>query len=86
MMLAVDKLGPDKEGIRCSKMPVNGRMLVGRFKGKFSDRTQLNAALERYILDKKLESIVTSYEKYYSSPLPVNELSEVEIEIYYPIL
>lgn len=86
MMLAVNKQGPSENNINCSKMPVNGRMLVGRFRGKFADRTQLNAAMEKYIFDKNLESIVNSYEKYYSNPLPQNELSTVDMEIYYPII
>jgi effector-binding domain-containing protein len=86
MMLTVNKPGPNKSNISCSKMPVRGRMLIGRFKGKFIDRTQLNSAMEKYILDKNLESIVSSYEKYYSYPLPEHEISEVDVEIYYPIL
>jgi effector-binding domain-containing protein len=67
-------------------MPARGRMLVGRFKGKFIDRTQLNGALDKYIVDKNLESIVSSYEKYFSYPLPEHDSSEVDLEIYYPIL
>ena len=86
MMLTVNKPGPDKENISCAKMPARGRMLIGRFRGKFADRTRLNSALEKYILDKNLEMIVSSYEKYYSHPLPEHEMSEVAMEIYYPIL
>lgn len=86
MMLAINKTGPIHKRIICRKMPANGRMLVGRFKGKFKDRTQLNAALEKYILDNNLETLVNSYEKYYSYPLPTGEVSEVDLEIYYPIL
>ena len=86
MMLAVNKPGPNENSIRCGKMPARGRMLVGRFEGKFIDRTQLNGALDKYIVDKNLESIVSSYEKYFSYPLPEHDSSEVDLEIYYPIL
>jgi hypothetical protein len=86
MMLALNKPGPDENGIKCSKMPANGRMLVGRFSGKFVDRTQLAAAMDKFIFDKNLENLATNYEKYYSRPLPVNEASEVDMEMYYPIL
>jgi effector-binding domain-containing protein len=86
MMLSVNKPGPDKSNIKCAKMPVRGRMLIGRFRGKFADRMQLNSALEKYIFDKNLEIVVSSYEKYYSFPLPTHEMSDVDLEIYYPIL
>lgn len=86
MMLALNKPGPIINNIICAKMPSGGRMLVGKFSGKFADRTRLYAAMEKYILDKNLESIVNSYEKYHSYPLPKNEHSEVDLEIYYPII
>lgn len=86
MMLAIDKQGPNGNNIICATMPAGGRMLVGKFSGKFADRTKLNAALEQFILDKNLENIVNSYEKYYSYPLPEHELAEINIEIYYPII
>jgi len=86
VMLATDKPGPNEKNINCGKMPAGGRMLVGQFRGKFADRTRLNTAMEKYILDKNLVSIVNSYEKYHSYPLPEEELSEVDLEIYYPIL
>jgi hypothetical protein len=86
MMLTLNKPGPDENGIKCSKMPANGRMLVGRFSGKFIDRMQLAAAMDKFIFDKNLENLATNYEKYYSRPLPLNEESEVDLEMYYPIL
>ncbi|MEO6358725.1 MAG: hypothetical protein ABIO56_18960 [Ferruginibacter sp.] len=85
-MLSVNKKVPDKDKIRCMKMPVKGRMLVGYFKGKFKDRIQLQVAMQQYILDNNLNSIVGSYEKYLNNKLPESENDAIEIEMYYPIL
>jgi len=85
-MLSVNKPMGKKSNIRFMKMPVNGRMLVGYFKGKFKDRIQLQIAMQQYILDKNIYSIVGSYEKYVNNNLPENEDSIVEIEMYFPIL
>lgn len=85
-MLSVNKQANNKNKIRCMKMPVNGRMLVGYYKGKFKDRIKLYSAMQQYLLDKNIVSIVSSYENYQNGKLPQNEDSVVEIELYFPIL
>ena len=85
-MLSVNKQANNKNKIHCMKMPVNGRMLVGYYKGKFKDRIKLYSSMQQYLLDKNIISIVNSYENYPNGKLPQNEDSVVEIELYFPIL
>lgn len=85
-MLAVNKILPKKSSVNFMTMPIKGRMLVGYFKGKFKDRIQLQIAIQRYILDKNIYSILGSYEKYLNNKLPENDDSIVKIEMYFPIL
>ena len=85
-MYAVNKSLPfSKNGLSTFRMPKNGRMLVGKFKGKFSDRKLVYESMQRYVADKKLSVLVTSYEKYTNGALPVSSNSEIELEVYFPI-
>jgi effector-binding domain-containing protein len=74
-----------KHDFNTFRMPKNGRMLVGRFKGKFSNRSALYQSMERYVADKNLSRLVSSYEKYTNGILPESNHSEIEIELYIPI-
>jgi hypothetical protein len=86
-MLAVNKPAAAKnDSIRCLQMPVKGRMLVGKFKGKYKDRIQLQTAMQQYCLDKNIISIVSSYDKFIDNRVPKNEETIVEMEIHFPIM
>lgn len=86
-MLAVNKPAAAKnDSIRCLQMPVKGRMLVGKFKGKYKDRIQLQTAMQQYCLDKNIISIVSSYDKFTNNRVPENEETIVEMEIHFPIM
>jgi effector-binding domain-containing protein len=85
-MNAVNRVLPfSKNNPNTFRMPKNGRMLVGSFKGKFLDRKALYESMERYVRDKKLTTLITSYEKYMDGKLPVSSDSQVELEVYFPI-
>lgn len=85
-MFAVNKTAPNNDSVRCMKMPVKGRMLVGKFRGKYKDRIQLQTAMQQYCLDKNIISIVSSYDKFTDNRVPENEDTIVEMEIHFPIL
>lgn len=85
-MLAVNKIVAKKNQVQSMKMPLNGRMLVGIFHGKYKDRTQLEVAMQQYCMDKNITSIVSSYEKFTNNKIPANDDAFVELEIHFPIL
>ena len=85
-MLAVNKQAKNNNKIRSVRMPINGRMLVGYYEGKYKDRIKLKTAMQQYILDKNITNIVNTYEKLLNGKLPKNDETLVKMEIYFPIL
>ena len=70
--------------VRCLHIP-KGRMLVGYYEGRFMDRKDIYAALERYIADRHLMKVAVPFEKYVNNELPASDSAIVKFELYYPV-
>ncbi|MDR0793174.1 MAG: hypothetical protein LBE82_07680 [Chitinophagaceae bacterium] len=76
---------PEDSVVHKADMPPKGRMLIGLYKGKFAERTLLYKAMQNYINDYKLKQVASEFEKYMDNKLPVNDSSEINIKLYFPV-
>jgi effector-binding domain-containing protein len=62
-----------------------GKMLVGDFKGTYSDRQKLYNAMEKYIQDHSLEKQIAPFERYLDNRIPASDSDSVNMQINYPV-
>jgi hypothetical protein len=75
-----------RNGISFMKMPVQGHIVIGYYKGKYKDRIYLYRSMDRYFNDKLLKPAAVNYEKYLNNNIPENDSSMVEINLCAPYL
>jgi len=80
----VNKEADKQEHLYYQRMP-KGRMLIGRYEGRYSELHKLYAAMSQYIIDYSLKPVALSYEKYLSDQPPASTESHVVIDVYFPI-
>lgn len=66
------------------QMPSGQVLLTGQYAGPFGKRYMLYEAMEKYIVDHQLVKGGACFEKYLS-PLPASDISEINIELSYPL-
>ncbi|MBN9382717.1 MAG: hypothetical protein J0H74_18275 [Chitinophagaceae bacterium] len=66
------------------QLPSTLGLVVGRFEGRFDERTGLYAAMEKFISDHGLAKRGLPYEQY-QSPLPGSDSSTIRIDLIYPV-
>lgn len=66
------------------QLPSTLGLVVGRFEGRFGERTGLYAAMEKFISDHGLAKRGLPYEQY-QSPLPDSDSSTIKIDLIYPV-
>lgn len=71
--------------VKCLSLPVKGRVLVGNYTGKFSYREKIYTAMSKYLTDHRLSIPAESFERYLNDSIPVNDSSEIKIELDYPV-
>ena len=84
--IPVSKKAPAKNDITYMEMPPRGRALVGYYEGDYTGLKKLYAAVNKYYVDKHLQSIAAPYEKYLTNPQSTQDSLHMKIEIYYPVL
>jgi predicted transcriptional regulator YdeE len=86
----VDKMVPinsANKGIEFLAMPTQAHMMVGTYKGKFSERTKLYQAIYKYLDDKRLKRYPgTEYDEYLNNIIPESDSSIVDINVCVPYL
>jgi effector-binding domain-containing protein len=75
---------PGKE-INCLTLPAKGRVLVGYYEGKFSDRQKIYLAMSKYLTDHTLSAPAESFERYLNDSIPSSDSSVIKIELNYPV-
>jgi effector-binding domain-containing protein len=71
--------------IACMRMP-GGKMLIGDFNGKYSDRQKLYNAMEKYMQDHSLAKQIAPFERYLDNRIPASDTDSVNMQINYPVL
>ncbi|MDN3550457.1 GyrI-like domain-containing protein [Mucilaginibacter aquaedulcis] len=83
--IPVNKQIQPTANITCMRMP-GGKMLVGDFNGKYSDRQKLYNAMEKYIQDHSLSKQIAPFERYLDNRIPASDTDSVNMQINYPVL
>lgn len=83
--IPVNKLAEPNDGINCLSLPAGGRVLVGNYEGKFSDRRKIYNAMTKYLTDHTLSIPAESFERYLNDSIPISDSSEIRMELNYPV-
>lgn len=83
--IPVDKIAAPVDGISCLSLPAKGRVLVGKYEGKFSDRRKIYNAMTKYLTDHVLSIPAESFERYLNDSIPTSDSSEIRMELNYPV-
>lgn len=85
MGLPVNKKISTKGDAENMGMP-GGKVLVGHFKGKYSDRKKLYRAMQLYLADHFMHTQTLPLEKFTHNKLPVNDDDKVDMQLVVPYL
>ena len=83
--ISVNGSADSTNNVKCLSLPAKGRVLVGTYSGKFSERNKIYQAMTRYLSDHTLSIPAQSFERYLNDSLPTSDSSEINIELDYPI-
>lgn len=73
------------KGVKCLSLPIKGRVLVGNYTGKFSNRQKIYQAMTKYLTDHSLAIPAQSFERYLNDSVPTSDSSEIKMELNYPV-
>lgn len=73
---------PDVEFL---KLPANGRLLAGSYKGLYADKQKLYAAMDSYISDKRLKKVAQPLEQYKMTDTAFARNPYITMTLFYPI-
>ena len=77
-----DKKSPEFEFLR---LPANGRLVVGKYKGRYKDKQQLYSAMNEYIQDKRMKKVAQPLEQYSVANAPYHDTNMISMQVYYPV-
>lgn len=83
--MPVNKPGIPANDVIFMRMP-GGKVVVGSYKGKYSERQKIYTSMEKYIQDHYLQKQVAPFETYLNNRLPANDNDVVDMQINYPVL
>lgn len=85
MLVILDKRIDYNNEVNYLKMPKQGNMLIGYYKGKYRNRGLIYNSMDKYIEKNGLTRVVNTFEKFLDKKLPKNDSSVVDMALYYPI-
>ncbi|MGF7041066.1 GyrI-like domain-containing protein [Mucilaginibacter lappiensis] len=83
--IPVNKQVNSTSAITFMHMP-GGKVVVGDYYGKYSERQKLYTAMEKYIQDHDLKKQVLPFERYLNNKVPVGDNDMVNMQVNYPVL
>ena len=63
-----------------------GKVVVGDYHGKYSERQKVYTAMEKYIQDHALQKQVAPFERYLDNKVPAGDNDMVNMQVNYPVL
>ncbi len=78
----VRKQQPEFEFLR---LPANGHLIAGAFKGRYTDKQRLYAAMDEYVQDKRMKKVAQPLEQYSVADTLFKDTSNVSIRLLYPV-
>ena len=67
------------------RLPVNGKLVAGRYRGRYAEKHLLYEAMTRYMLDKHLKKVAQPLEQYRDTDTAVTAGSTVSMQLFYPV-
>ena len=83
--IPVNKQVNSTPAITFMHMP-GGKVIVGDYDGKYSERQKVYTAVEKYIQDHDLKKQVLPFERYLNNKAPAGENDIVNMQVNYPVL
>src|SRR5579862_3661835 len=83
--IPVYKKAPLTNDLYYFEMPSHGKLLVGSYVGDYAGFKKLYTAMDRYVLDKRLELVAAPYERFLTNPVSAYDSLHMKIELCYPI-
>ena len=83
--IPVNKIAASAKGIECLSLPPKGRVLVGDYEGRFSERNEIYHAMTKYLTDHTLSIPAESFERYLNDSIPTSDSTMIRIELDYPV-
>ncbi len=81
----VNQFATPAQGVTCLLLPGKGNILVGIYRGKFSDRQSIYSAMSNYEANHSMTAPSEPFERYLNDSLPDSDSSQIFIELNYPI-
>ena len=81
----VKKEAEREPGFEFLKLPARGRLIVGRYNGRYADRQQLYNAMNRYMLDKRLKKAAQPLELYGNADTLFTQAGTISMQLFYPV-
>ena len=78
----VHKQQPEFEFLR---LPANGHLIAGVYKGRYADKQQLYIAMDEYIQDKRMKKVAQPLEQYNVTDTLFGDNSTVLMRLFYPV-
>jgi len=76
---------PGTSEVEFLKFPQGGNLLVGIYEGSPSGIRKIYAAMNKYVLDKRLSKVAQPMEKYTDAPNVLNKKSNIKMQLIYPV-
>ncbi len=67
------------------RLPANGHLIAGIYKGKYIDKLQLYTAMDKYIQDKRMKKVAQPLEQYNITDTLFRDSSNVSMRLFYPV-
>lgn len=67
------------------KLPVNGRLVAGRYSGQYAGKHLLYEAMTSYMLDKHLKKVAQPLEQYRDTDTTFTAGSTVSMQVFFPV-
>jgi effector-binding domain-containing protein len=83
--IPVNKTAPPDKEINCLLLPAKGKVLLGNYEGRFSDRKKIYLSMSKYLTDHSLSIPAESFERYLNDSIPSSDSSMIRIELNYPV-
>ncbi|HVZ97159.1 MAG TPA: hypothetical protein VG847_09815 [Chitinophagaceae bacterium] len=81
----VNQFATPAQGVNCLLLPGKGNILVGIYRGKFSERQSIYNAMSNYEANHSMAAPSEPFERYLNDSLPESDSSQIHIELNYPI-
>lgn len=67
------------------KLPANGHLVVGEYKGLYKNKQRLYAAMDEYVQDRRMKKVAQPLEQYMLKDTSFTDTSNISFRVFYPV-